>query len=64
MWNPAEAGRVFVTIGKMLAENAEIKDGAKIDGLGVVAPIGHNIITDNLIAINADSVDGLAKLGL
>jgi simple sugar transport system substrate-binding protein len=64
MWNPAEAGRVFVTIGKMLAENAGIKDGTKIEGLGVVAPTGHNIITDNLIAINADSVDGLAKLGL
>jgi simple sugar transport system substrate-binding protein len=64
MWNPAEAGRVFVSVGKMLAEGAEIKDGTKIEGLGVVAPTGHNIITDNLIAINADSVDGLAKLGL
>ena len=27
MWNPAEAGRVFVRVGKMLAEGQEIKDG-------------------------------------
>jgi simple sugar transport system substrate-binding protein len=66
MWNPAEAGRVFVTIGKMLVDGAEIKDGTDIPGLGVVKPDmeGHDIITDNLIAINADTVDGLADLGL
>ena len=27
MWNPAEAGRVFVRVGKMLANGQEIKDG-------------------------------------
>ena len=27
MWNPAEAGRVFVRVGKMLASGQEIKDG-------------------------------------
>ena len=66
MWNPAEAGRVFVTVGKMLAEGVEIKDGSTIEGLGVVKPDAatHNIITDNLIAINADTVDKLADLGL
>ena len=66
MWNPAEAGRVFVTMGKMLADGAEIKDGTDIPGLGVVKPdvANHDIITDNLIAINAETVDGLADLGL
>jgi len=66
MWNPAEAGRVFVTVGKMLADGAVIKDGDKVEGLGVVHPDDktHNIITDNLIAINADSVDKLADMGL
>jgi len=66
MWNPAEAGRVFVTVGKMLADGVAIKDGDKVEGLGVVHPDEktHNIITDNLIAINADTVDKLADLGL
>lgn len=66
MWNPAEAGRVFVTIGKLLADGTEITDGMDIPGLGVVHPDAENkdIITDNLIAINADTVDGLADLGL
>jgi simple sugar transport system substrate-binding protein len=66
MWNPAEAGRVFVTMGKLLADGAEIKDGTDIPGLGVVKPDveGRDIITDNLIAINADTVDQLADLGL
>lgn len=66
MWNPAEAGRIFVIFGKMLAEGKEIKDGDKIEGLGVVHPDEktHNIITDNLVPINADTVDKLAALGL
>ncbi|HCZ00608.1 MAG: LacI family transcriptional regulator [Rhodobacterales bacterium RIFCSPHIGHO2_02_FULL_62_130] len=66
MWNPAEAGRVFVTMGKLLLDGTEIADGTEIEGLGVVHPdaAGKDIITDNLIAINADTVDGLADLGL
>ncbi len=66
MWNPAEAGRVFVRIGKMLAEGKPITDGMTIEGLGEVHPdtATHNIITDNLIPINKDTVDGLADLGL
>lgn len=66
MWNPAEAGRVFVRIGKMLAAGQEIKDGMTIEGLGVVHPdpTTHNIITDNLLQINKDTVDKLADLGL
>ncbi len=66
MWNPAEAGRVFVTMGRMLVDGVEITDGTDIPGLGVVSPdaAGKDIITDNLIAINADTVDELADLGL
>ncbi len=66
MWNPAEAGRVFVTMGRMLIDGVEIGEGTEITGLGVVSPdmAGKDIITDNLIAINADTVDGLADLGL
>jgi simple sugar transport system substrate-binding protein len=66
MWNPMEAGRVFVVFGKMLAEGTAIKDGDKIEGLGVVHPDDktHNIITDNLVPINADTVDKLAAMGL
>ena len=66
MWNPAEAGRVFVRVGKMLANGQEIKDGMTIEGLGVVHPDPktHDIITDNLLPINKDTVDKLADLGL
>ncbi|MFQ6554130.1 substrate-binding domain-containing protein [Aestuariibius insulae] len=66
MWNPAEAGRVFVTMGQMLVEGAEITEGTEIEGLGVVSPDAEtrNIITDNLLEINADTVDELAEKGL
>ena len=66
MWNPAEAGRVFVTMGKMLMDGTAITDGTDIPGLGMATPDAANkdIITSNLIAINADTADGLADLGL
>lgn len=66
MWNPAQAGEVFVTLGKMLAEGQEITAGTDIPGLGVVTPdvAGRDIITDNLLELNAESVDGLAEMGL
>jgi len=66
MWNPAEAGRVFVTMGKMLVDGDEITEGTEIEGLGVVSPDAatRNIITDNLLEINKDTVDGLAAKGL
>jgi simple sugar transport system substrate-binding protein len=66
MWNPAEAGRVFVTMGKMMIDGAEITEGTEVPGLGKVSPdaAGKDIITNNLIAINSDTVDGLADLGL
>ncbi|WP_316860763.1 substrate-binding domain-containing protein [uncultured Cohaesibacter sp.] len=66
MWNPAQAGEVFVTMGKMLANGEEIKAGLDIPGLGVINPDfeGRDIITDNLLEVNDDTVDGLADMGL
>lgn len=66
MWNPMEAGKVFVTIGDMLVKGTEIADGTEIPGLGAVSPdaAGKDIITNNLVAINAETVDGLADMGL
>ena len=66
MWNPSEAGRVFVTMGRMLVDGAAIEEGTMIEGLGSVSPdpATRNIITDNLLELNKDTVDGLADMGL
>ena len=66
MWNPKEAGKVFVTVGKTLYDGVEITDGMTIEGLGVINPdfANKDIITNNLVAINADTVDELAAMGL
>ncbi|WP_080681180.1 MULTISPECIES: substrate-binding domain-containing protein [Burkholderia] len=64
MWNPEQAGEVFVTLGTMLAKGQPIKDGMTIPGLGVVHPEGHNLIVNQLVELNAKTVDDLAKQGL
>lgn len=66
MWNPAQAGEVFVTLGKMLADGEEISAGTDIPGLGVIQPDieARDIITDNLLELNKDTVDQLADMGL
>jgi simple sugar transport system substrate-binding protein len=66
MWNPKEAGKVFVTMGKMLVDGGKIEEGTDIPGLGKASPDAatKNIITNNLIPINAESVDELAGMGL
>jgi simple sugar transport system substrate-binding protein len=64
MWNPALAGEVFVSLGTMVAKGEPIKDGTTIPGLGVVHPDGHNLIVDELVDLNKDTVDDLAKMGL
>ncbi len=64
MWNPEQAGEVFVTLGVMVAKGEPIKDGTTIAGLGVVHPVGHNLIVDQLVDINVNTIDDLAKLGL
>jgi simple sugar transport system substrate-binding protein len=64
MWNPELAGEVFVTLGVMVARGDKIADGTNIPGLGVVHPEGHNLIVDELVDLNKNTVDELAKTGL
>lgn len=66
MWNPKEAGKVFVTLADMVVQGAEIKKGTNIPGLGVVDPDvkTRNIVVNQLVAINKDTVDKLAAMGL
>jgi simple sugar transport system substrate-binding protein len=64
MWNPKQAGEVFVTLGDMLAKGEEIKDGMTIEGLGEIHPDGKNIIVDQIVKIDESTVDDLAALGL
>jgi len=66
MWNPMEAGKVFVTIADMIKKGEAIESGTDIPGLGVVEPDAatHNIIVDALVPLNTDTVDGLAEMGL
>ncbi|PAK10634.1 substrate-binding domain-containing protein [Burkholderia ubonensis] len=64
MWNPEQAGEVFVTLGTMVAKGQPIKDGTTIPGLGVVHPEGHNLIVNQLVDLNEKTVDALAKQGL
>jgi len=66
MWNPMEAGRVFVTMADLLVKGEEITAGMEIEGLGTVNPEpgSTNIIVDQLVTINKDTVDELAAMGL
>ncbi|MEO5805510.1 substrate-binding domain-containing protein [Devosia sp.] len=66
MWNPLEAGKVFVVLADYLAGGGKVTDGMTIDGLGVVHPDfdSGNIIVDALQPITVDTVDSLAALGL
>lgn len=66
MWNPMEAGKVFVTIGDMLLKGEEIKPGTTVPGLGEVNPKAGstNLIVDQLVELNKNTVDDLAAMGL
>ncbi len=66
MWNPMEAGRVFVTMADKLVKGEEIKPGVEIEGLGKINPDqgSTNIIVNQLVPINKDTVDELAAMGL
>ncbi|RKP44428.1 substrate-binding domain-containing protein [Pararobbsia silviterrae] len=64
MWNPELAGEVFVTLGTMVAKGEKITDGTNVPGLGVVHPDGHNLIVNELVDLNVNTVDDLAKMGL
>lgn len=64
MWNPKQAGEVFVTLADMLMKGETIEAGDEIEGLGVVEPEGNNLIVDQLVTINKETVDELADMGL
>ena len=66
MWNPKQAGEVFVTLADKLMKGEKIEDGETIEGLGVVHPDfeNRNIIVDQLVEINKSTVDYLAAMGL
>ena len=66
MWNPKQAGEVFVTLAARLMKGGELKDGEEIEGLGAIKPDfeNRNIIVDQLVSINKDTVADLAALGL
>lgn len=66
MWNPMQAGRVFVTMADLLIRGEEIKPGMEIEDLGKIdpAPGSTNIVVDRLVTINKDTVDELAAMGL
>ena len=66
MWNPAQAGEGFVTLGDLLARGETLESGMDVPGLGVIEPDAdaRDIITDNLLEINASTVDDLAEKGL
>jgi len=66
MWNPMEAGKVFIRLADYLAGGGKVTDGMTIEGLGVVHPDFQkgNIIVDALQPITVDTVDGLAAMGL
>lgn len=64
MWNPKQAGEVFVTLADRLMKGGKVEAGDEIEGLGKVTPDGNNIIVDQLVTINKDTVDQLADMGL
>lgn len=66
MWNPKQAGEVFVTLADKLMKGEQPKDGEEVEGLGVIRPDfkNRNIIVDQLVSINKDTVADLAALGL
>jgi len=64
MWNPKQAGEVFVTLADRLIKGESVKEGDDIPGLGVIKPVGNDIIVDQLLPINKDTVDDLAAMGL
>ncbi len=42
MWNPKQAGEVFVTLADKLMKGGEVKDGETIEGLGAIKPDFEN----------------------
>ncbi|MNY55224.1 hypothetical protein D3C86_1911820 [compost metagenome] len=55
-----------MTLADKLMKGEEVKDGDEIEGLGKVKPDfeNRNIIVDQLVPINKDTVADLAAMGL
>lgn len=66
IWNPKQAGKVFVELAAKLINDEKIAPGVEIADLGVVNPMpgSTNLIVDQLIPLTVDTVDELAALGL
>jgi len=64
MWNPKQSGEVFVTLADRLLKGQGISEGDDIPGLGVVSPVGNDLIVDQLLTINKETIDELVAMGL
>jgi len=64
MWNPKQSGEVFVTLADRLLKGQAIHEGDDIPGLGVVSPVGNDLIVDQLLTINKETIDELVAMGL
>ena len=64
VWSPLEAGKVFVELGNMLVEGGTVSDGDDLPLLGTVTLDGNNIFANKPLALNTETIDGLADMGL
>ena len=64
VWSPLEAGKVFVELGNMLVEGGAVSDGADLPLLGTVRLDGNNIFANKPLALNTETIDALADMGL
>ena len=64
VWSPLEAGKVFVELGNMLVEGGTVNDGDDLPLLGTVRLDGNTIYANKPLALNKETIDGLADMGL
>ena len=64
VWSPLEAGKVFVELGNMLVEGGTVSDGDDLPLLGTVTLDGNSIFANKPLALNTETIDGLADMGL
>lgn len=65
MWNPMVAGEVFVNLAcDILQDGYKPKSGETFEGLNEYILDGNTLLGANITAINVDTVDALADMGL
>ena len=65
MWNPMIAGEVFVNLAcDILQDGYKPKTGETFEGLNEYVLDGNTLLGKNITAINVDTVDELADMGL